>query len=645
MKQTRPLLLLVAVTLLAAGCKEKIELDKVDTSMSVNTGIAAPIVTVKAPLTEILGISDKTGQSSKLNWMYAKLPGMPGYYDEQLKHVPDGALFFRDTFDIMRDFHPIDIGGFLLPVEENLNIFEQAKKMNYSVSGGVITIPAGSPLKFSFPLEVKLDSINTTDKNENPDGNRIDRMRISTARFRTLLSTNFGLKDEDIQSVKIKMPKEFTTFSGKKMSDVYIPSHVEGEYTYVEINKFLIKLLPDNIKENRLSHVTNTVTFNVEFSLFITTHQVTVTAESAINYSFDVELLTYEALYGYFNPSTWMEDQDTVVLAEQWPAWNDIKRMKMHFRYPSIRLIARHQIGTEDGFPLHVNLTHIGVAQTDANGNPGELVMAQFGNGSTTHPNYVWKLDDPDNRIDPNPDNKDMNQWSENQFIVGYEGFMGENTHVGDVDKLFDLRPDIIGYKYDITVGPKSNPAIGSQLRVVNNTIINLQAVTVVPFVLNEGSEVEYADTLDVDFSNVNFDSITNSVEWLESINNGTIYLYLYAKNSIPFKISADYRFLDGNGQTVDLPLIEETEGRKSFHMDIPAPAKYDNSGNVTETGNNTIVLRITHDEISKLQSVRKLASIVSIDANPQHAIIHTQSGLDVTIGVSATIDAVMKIF
>lgn len=644
MKQTKLLLMTVAVSLLATGCKEKIELDKVDSSVYVNTGIAAPIVTIKAPLNEILGINEKTGQSSQLDWIFAKVPGMPGYRDDQLRDIPDGTLFFRDTFNITRDFHPINIGSFLLPIEKQLNIFEQAQSMGYTVSSGQIDIPAASPLKFSFPLVIKLDSMNTPEFT-----NRVDLMRISTARFSSLLSTNFGLKDADIQGVKLKLPKEFTSLKGNPLSDMRIPYHVEGDRTYIELKKFLINMQSEGVTPStRREHMINEVTFTIEFSLF-TTHAITLDASSSINYTFDVELLTYDALYGYFDPSKWMEDKDTLVLAEEWPAWNDIKRLKMHFRYPSIRLIAEHQIGTEQGCPLNVNLSHIGVAQTDENGNIiGDFVNAQFGDEGATHDNTIWPLYDDSHpttsRIDPYEDKLD--KWAKNEYLVSYTGFK-DDAHTGDVDQLFDIRPDVIGYKYDITVGPKANPSfgIGSQLRVVNNTKIDLHAITVVPFVLNEGSEIEYSDTVDVDFSGVNFDSITNSVEWLDSISSGVIYLYLYAKNSIPFEISADYKFIDASGQEVDLPLVDDKNGTKSYHLDIPAPAKYDSNGNVTETGNSTIVLRVTHEEFAKLQSIKQIAFTASVDNNPQHAIIHTQSGLDVTVGVAATVEAVMKLF
>ena len=98
MKQNKLFFFLMA-TVLLASCKEKIDLNEVDSTMQVNTGIAAPIVTIKAPLSEILGMSEETGRSSQIKQIFAKLHGE----GEQLKDLEDGTLYFRDTFDISRD--------------------------------------------------------------------------------------------------------------------------------------------------------------------------------------------------------------------------------------------------------------------------------------------------------------------------------------------------------------------------------------------------------------------------------------------------------------------------------------------------------------------------------------------------------------
>ncbi len=634
MKQTKLFFLLTA-TVLMAGCKEKIELNKVDSSMQVNTGIAAPVVTIKAPLSEILGMNDKTGRSSQVKQVFAK---MPNDRDEQLKDLEDSTLFFRDTFDISRDFHPINLSSFIQPIVENLNIYEQAQKLNYPITAGKMTIPAGTPAKFSFPLTITLDNLNNAQTDD-----RVDLMRITTAKFRSFFSTNFGLKDADIQSVKLKMPAEFTTWKGRPMSDVRIPYHVEGDTTFIEMKKFLINLQSEGAdKTNRRQHMINKVTFTIEFSLF-TTQDIVVDASSTIRYTFDVQLLNHEALYGYFNPSTWMEDKDTLVLAEEWPAWKDIKNLKMRFLYPSIRLIAKHQIGTEDSnSPLNVNLKYIGVADEKMNNQ----IFAKFGeNGdknTETWPLYESGVES--SWIESNPDNTDFGKWATNEYIVGYTNF-NSKKHVGDVDKLFDIRPDVIFYDYTITVGDEKNPAIGSQLRLVNNTKIDLHAVTVVPFVLGEGSEVSYTDTVAVDFSNVNFDSITNSVEWLDKINSGVIYLYLYVKNSIPFNMAGDYKFLNGEGTEVELPLVDSKDGKQIYHVDIPSPEAYDVHGKVTKTGNSTIILRVSHEDFDKLKSIKKIVFTASLKGNPKNATIYMRSGLDVTVGISATIDAVLKLF
>ena len=65
----------------------------------------------------------------------------------------------------------------------------------------------------------------------------------------------------------------------------------------------------------------------------------------------------------------------------------------------------------------------------------------------------------------------------------------------------------------------------------------------------------------------------------------------------------------------------------------------------MTKTGNSTIILRVSHEDFDKLKSIKKIVFTASLKGNPQNATIYMRSGLDVTVGVSATIDAVLKLF
>ncbi len=640
MKHFKSFFLVALSCVVMNGCKEKIELSEVDTSVYVNTNIAAPIVTIHAPLSQIIGFENNNEQSEMMEWLYVKDDNLFPY-DAQLRDVPNGTLYFRDTFPITRNFHPIILSDFIQPIVIDLNVYEQINTaLGLPPMTTPVTIPAGTPLNLSFPLTVKLSGLNNSTTYD-----RVDSMKISKASFNSFINTNFGLQNADITSITLKLPKEFTK-NQMPMSDMDITPFIdEQDTTRLEMENFEISMQTTGANAtNRRQHMTDSLTFTVQFAV-ITTHPITFDPSSSINYTFDVALLTYDALWGYFTPSDDMADNDTILLAEHWPTWNDIKRLKMQFAYPSIRLIAEHQIATEEGHPLHVNLSHIGVAQADESGKQiGELTCAKFGIDGTEE-STVWQLYDIQKsqitRIDPLKDPFD--KVSRNELIVGYSGYE-EGTHVGDVEKLFQVKPDVIGYKYDITIGPKNNPSVGSQCRVTNNTDINLRAVTVVPFVCDKGSELEFNDTVEVDFSKVDFDSITQSAQWLDSVIDGAIYLYLEASNSIPFDVTAQYAFYDKNNSEVVLPLVTDNEGKgATYKMTIPAPTKYaDNKA--TEPGKNTIILRVSKKEFEKLNSIRKIIFTVSLDNNPQRVIIWTDSGLEVKVGVSASVEAILNI-
>ena len=649
MKHIRTILFTLTLGIVAlTGCKERIEPANLDGSAYVNVNVSAPLLTVKTPLAEVLGFQDTTAQSSTLQWLYVK-DDTRFPKDAQLKDVPDGTLYFRDTFPIMRDFHPIFLESFIRPVQEYLNIYEQVYNslpayMQTAIrTSGLdeFTLPAGTSVHLSYPLTVKLDSLNRPEY-----VNRVDSMIIEKAHFNSLIGTNFGLQDADITSLVLKIPSEFTR-NGQPLSDVQITPHIDtGDSTRVKIDDFEISMLtPGANATNRRQHMKDSLVFTLEFDLYTTT-PLTINRQSEINYIFHVELLTYKALYGYFDPSNAMEGNDTMRLADEWPAWNDIKRLKMRFVYPTIRLMADHQIGTEEGSPLYVNLHHIGVAQEDENGNQiGELTTAKFGVDGTEE-STVWQLYDlkrpEQTRIDPLRD--PLDKWSHNEFMVGYTDYE-PGVHTGDVEKMFNIKPDVIGFEYDITVGPKNNPAIGSQCRINNETHIYLKAVTVVPFVCDEGSEIEYKDTIEVDFSGLDLDSITQSSQWLDSVVSGTLYLYLYATNTIPFDISVEYTFFDGDGNEVKLPLVTDNEGKAAeYKMTVPAPRKYDSDHKATDEGKNTIIMRVSHEDFDLLRSIRSIIYTVSLDNNPQQVTIWTGSEVDVKLGVSASVEAILNL-
>lgn len=653
MKQQRPPILIGILLLffgVLAGCKKNINLQDVNGSAEVKTNIATPLVTINATMAEIFGIdaTNQDGKSKKVNKLYAKLNSD----DEQLPgDIPYGTLYYRDTFDIVRDFHPVKIDGYFRPVDINFNVYEQtARLLNLPYDDWEeyldipVIIPANIDVPLKFDMPIKFIGINSDDTY-----NRIDSMIISQAKFRSRIETTFGLTDGELRNVYLTISDQFTK-DGKPLGTVEIsPANVQNEDIVLDFSNFYISLQDGGAtKNNRRAHMLDSLIFTLQFDIH-TTREHVLQRSSRIHYTFLVELLEYEALFGYFEPSTFMEDSDIQDMAAEWEGWRDIQQLQMRFMYPTIRLVAEHQIGTASDFPLNVNVKGIWVASKNEDGSLGEKAYAMFGENGTSR-TTVWELYEPQldfdgsSRVDPITDPFD--KYAHNEYIVGYTGF-DPNTHRGDVDKLFALKPDVIGYDYFITVGKVNDPAAyETQARLVNNTDIRLQAVTVVPFVCDSGSAIQFTDTIDADLSNLNLDSIARKQDWLDTIVDGNAYVYFYAENQIPFDLHVSYQLLDGDNQVIELPLLSETENSftSSYETFIAAP-EYDSKGQkVIKNGEGTIILRVTRDDFDKLSQVRKIRLSVALDDNPRNAVIRLDSELNVSVGVVSSLHAIVNL-
>ena len=638
---------LFVLSCVLSGCKEKINVSDINGSAQVKTTLSSPIVTVETTMANFLGIDiyDGEGKSKEISKIYANI----GPKDEQLpQEVPYGTLYFRDTFPITRDFHPIEISQYIRPADVRLNVFEQVAAIlgvpmppEPLLSTVTIPIPEGIDLPLSFNMTLHMSGVNTEDVTD-----RIDSMIISEAKFRSRLETTFGLSADEFEKVEIVLPKQFTR-QGEPMGTLQItPLNVKNEDIYIDVENFEMTL-QDGLAtpNNRRQHMIDSLDFVVNFTIH-TNQAHTIDYLSNIHYNFFVELLDFEALFGYFEPSTYMEDSDIQDLAEEWEGWNDIKQLKMRFIYPSIRLMAEHQIGTEPSFPLNVNVKGIWVASKNEDGSLGEKKYAMFGENGDSR-STIWELDElgqsARSRIDPIKD--PLSKVAHNEYIVGYTGF-DPKTHRGDVDKLFDLRPDVIGYDYYITVGRDGDrAALETQARLVKNTFIDLKAVTVVPFVCAEGSVFEYADTIDIDFASISIDSLIQQNNWLDTIVDGNAYIFIYAQNQIPFDINLTYELLDKDNNPVYLPLMAETPtDNKSYQTQVPAPTEYDREHKATNYGESTVVLYTTREEYDKLRNVVKLRFTASFANNPQTATIWYDSHLDVKVGVTTNLHALINL-
>lgn len=589
----------LAATTLLTGCKEKLDLENMDGQAELKMGLAVPVGTMSATMGDVIGqVGDKAN-------IYIKQPG-----DNALDYLEDYTLFFRDTFRINRQFHAIDLSKY---VGDSNNEFKPADKA---------TSPLSTRQVIEFDMPVKFDNINCTLTDE-----RLDSMYITDAKFTTNLTKNFNIERPDIEKVELIFPSCMLNYADKTP---LAPKELDlssgfGSDIVITMSDFLIKLTVNDLYEPWApGNVTNTLNFKVRFTINPTA-PIAFDATSCFTYKFHVDFLEYKALWGFFKPGKDMIDEHIVDLAKEWAPWKRIKNLKMRFAKPTIEIFCEHAIGAK----LQVNAEYLYV---EPMGHPEQRVYGKFGmsQGKTE----VAHIDDFPAK--DSPFDTTVNAWVYKFLYTGGGG----NQHKGDIDQMFDVRPDFLGYKYNIDL-QDHDP--NTQFRMTNNTKLAIDAITTVPFVFNEGSTGGWEDTTSVNFEKVDYDSLLSSVKFIDTIKTSDVKLFIAAKNTLPFIVEASYKFLDAAGQEVVLDLITE-ENKTDKVMTIPVPKSFDSHGIAQTPGENMLIISINRQQFDQLKRIKKVCYDARLYGNPCTVVMTSESALKTTIGVGATVDAIFDI-
>jgi len=585
------LLLIAAVAMI--GCRADVDLDNLDPTMKVDMGLALPIGEISATVGDFLGSGE--------NNIYVR---------------EDGVMYFRDTFSIKRQYHLIDLEQYLTNTTEDFKIKE---KYGENITGGA------TPVVLEFPMVVEFNNINDALSLSNE---RIDSAIITNAQFTSSFYVqDFGLDFNKISKVEIIMPEEVTMADGSKSVEVPISGKGYNQLIPINISEFNMNLMKDKNQKPDINNVINKLSFKMRFTLNLASDEtITATDASLIHYVFEINFLDYKAIYGWFKPSKQMTDHDQHVIEDEWPAWKSIKRFILPLNDPTIEAV----MTTEVGAPLFVHVDYLQVTNSE-----GKSQRAHWeGSDSTIFelPNYV-KVTDPFGTI------------AENRKTFS------KLPSQGEIDKLLAIRPDIIDYSYYVSFNDNSYYAtVAPQHRLTKNTDINVDAIITLPFIFNQGMELEYADTLkDVDIDKFTLDSLLVDVEQVDSINTKKLTLFVTAKNYLPFDIDCDLTFYDKLGQKIDLELAEGN------HVHIAGPTNFDyDKMYFSEPGYSVFQLEVNQDNIDKVSAIKSIvydASITDLDVskltkpNAVYPVcIRETTSLKLKIGIAADMEAYMSV-
>lgn len=612
MKRILSILPVVSAIVLALGiqgCEADVDLNNVDTSVKVNASVAAPIGSMHASLRDFVG------------------DGTWGLF------IENKTLTFKDTFSIERKFHNLDLSQYISDAKLDMDVY---KNLNLGAVGGLIVTPPDKDqhTKLEFDLTMTLKGINDPN-NINTQHQRLDRAFIKNASFISNISRTGGLplEWEWIDSVTIDMDPAFFHREAGNVVKVYSrgDNGGYGKNMTINVDEFMLDLMKNPNPSHYSQYWSNVKDFcQFRINMYITIPRATtlqVPANAGFHYILGVQFIDYHAVWGMFEPSADMSDENEVVIADEWSAWRDLQAAKLPFADPKIDL----QITTQIAGALKLTGNYLYTA------NNSEQIYALF-DGSKT----LYRTFSPEEYLPL------TSQIGESK-MMHYE-FSKEKDH-GQIDRLFSIHPEKLGYKFQISFDESATP----QIRITDNTSIHVDAVCSLPMVFNEGVTLDYSDTIrGVDLTVLNLDTLLADVTMIDTLKKAEATLALTFSNEIPFQIQGKFTCLDENNNVVidpktNKPLLIT----KQENILIPSP-KYKEGDQNPKPVKNVETISVDKEDLETLRKVKSIAFYAWLDDKALSeefqnytsftTQLRPQDGLRIKIAVGADVEAVLEL-
>ena len=620
MKHFNNILLIASVfcsAIMLHGCNADVDLNNIDTTTSVKANLATPVGNMSVSIGDFFG------------------DGTMNIYVDSLD--ADGVLTFKDTFSLQRPFHKIDLSQYVSRTSLTMNVYEKLADLPFFMDGKITGADVQIPLV--FPVSLKLDGINQDESHQ-----RIDSVLVKNARFVSNIGVTGGLplEWEWIDKVDLALGDNFHRANGDILT-IYERGDGYGYNEDIQINvdNFSLDLMKNKNPLRPAAYWGNVVdTCGLVVTMYVTipssAGQLEIPEDAGFSYELRIQELDYRAVWGMFEPSGDMSNADEISIAESWDAWNAMKRMRLPFANPKIRVDVTTQIAgalTMYGEYLYVV------------GADGQKVNATFNEAGTQtdkhfHPENWLRLDSEIGA------STTMNILFDNHYNNGH------------IDKLFTVdHPDKVGYKFDVKFDENETP----QIRLTDNTNIHVDAICNLPFVFNEGVELSYADTMAIEnnsLSEFTLDSLLADIEVIDTLKAAELKLALTIESTIPLQLKAVLRCLDAAGNV----LMNPSDSTMPFLLTeqdtilIPAPTyTYDQANANWSVSTNKQVEVITVDEqaLEVLSNIAQITYAVSLDdesmkeayKNGYNNIKLTKhERLNISIGVGANVEAILKL-
>ena len=587
-----PLALLCgAFAMVFNSCTEDLNVKDMDSKVDVKMSLALPVGDVNITLGDLL----KTGNVSRFI---------------QVDPENDNVLFYKDTFEIRRSYHHVDLKNYVGNRSAHFGVANQipasALALGYFPGDGV------TPMTFNLDINLKFDGINKVFDNE-----RLDSIQVRKAKFiSTIHMSDIGIDWDEVKDIRINLdPAAFSRKGGNSFSLPLSGSNFDTEIP-IDIESFSMNL----VKDHSIPAANSNVLDSAKLSLTITCvprngHNAPVAYSSAIDYTLRLELMEYDAVFGRFEPGNQMFGEEVVDINKEWDGWKDLSALNVKLAEPRIDLYITHRLGV----PLQFY---------------GEYLYAQSaGSEEKRYAKFYGKNDKSVTLPDFVRHNAPLND-----SVVTRNPIRFDNTDEnGRIDELFAIRPDFLGYKFAITPDWTNLQLQGfTNARLTNDTIIDMKAIATVPFIFNPGVDIAYIDTItDVSISKLSLDSLveaarngTNGI--INNIDAKNLKLAIISENHIPFDVTGEFTFLNSDNKPIDQLIVTENNT-----LVFKGPKEVDKFGDVAVPERSVNLLTLDQDNFKLLSQAKSVKVKASLGNNTAKVRLTSDSYIKLHIGVA----------
>lgn len=552
-----------------ASCRSDVTLDNMSVDGQVNAKLSMPVGELTTSFSKMMGLF---GQDAKI------------IVNEQ------GLLEMMIDEHHVRDFHQIELKDYIGKINENADI-----------PGGASTIYKNTQVDLPFPLTIHFDGVNNDLVEE-----RLDSMVIDLARFTTRITPiNLNISDGDIQKVTMKLGPQFRRTKG---TEIVLPDFHLGSDVPIEIDDFSLVMMKDVNADPGNNNVINTA--EITFVLTLETGQdVVVSSSSKLNFLFEVEMMSYNALYGFFRPGEETKDSSVLEVPISMPGNYPFV---MPAKEPEITLAFTYGMS----MPLEVYFNYIKAIHP----NNEETFATWDGSKTTTETlRNILPVDAP------------LNDSAQSSIILN------KSANSGAVDRFFEKEVTDMAYNYELMINKTEADKRGmKQFRLTKNTNFVMDFHFKMPFNFKKGLDATYADTIrDIQLEKASLDSLAAmSGGIITKIDTAELALYLVITNEIPVQLLLDIEFLDENDQVLPITPLKNVK---------IAPAEMKSLTDITPTA-STATMNIHTKDFDHLSKTRSMRMLIHMGDDQKESAFPANKKLSIKIGVTGDIQAALSL-